>query len=57
MNDRSTLVVAEDAVLDACGEVTFPDLGVIEQSWETNPMPTDKVIDRAQAALGSLALE
>jgi len=57
MNDRSTLVVAEDAVLDACGEVTFPDLGVIEQSWETNPIPTDKVIDRAQAALGSLALE
>lgn len=54
---RSSLAVPEAAIREACGETPLPELGVIEQVWETNPIPDDEIADRAGAAFESLPLE
>ncbi|WP_425545293.1 DUF362 domain-containing protein [Halarchaeum salinum] len=56
MNTRDDLVVPESTVLEACGETPLPEMGVIEQVWETDPIPTDNVAARAGDAAASLAL-
>ncbi|GAA0239438.1 DUF362 domain-containing protein [Haladaptatus pallidirubidus] len=56
-SSRSSLAVPEEAILEACGETPFPKLGLIEQVWETNPIPRKKISDRAAEAFGSLRLE
>jgi hypothetical protein len=43
MNSRSDLSVPEDPVLDACGEYELPEFGLIEQVWETDPVPVDDI--------------
>ncbi|MFB6106898.1 MAG: DUF362 domain-containing protein [Halobacteriaceae archaeon] len=50
------LAVAEDVVLEACGDRELPAMGVVEQVWETDPIPADEVADRAAAAVGDLDL-
>jgi len=52
MND--SLVVPEDTVADAVGETTFPRMGVIEQIWETDPIPPTDIEARAAAAVADL---
>ncbi|QGX93665.1 DUF2088 domain-containing protein [Haloplanus rallus] len=52
MND--SLVVPEDTVATAVGETTFPRMGVIEQIWETDPIPIEEIEGRAAAAVDDL---
>ncbi|AHG01385.1 hypothetical protein HALLA_03085 (plasmid) [Halostagnicola larsenii XH-48] len=54
---RASLAVPETAIREACGETPLPELGVIEQVWETNPIPDDEIAERAGAAFESLPLE
>jgi len=54
---RSSLVVPETAVLEACGETPLPALGLIEQVWETNPIPRDEIASAAGEAFAALPLE
>ncbi|MFB6156820.1 MAG: DUF362 domain-containing protein [Haloferacaceae archaeon] len=48
--------VSESTVREACGDVSLPPLGVVEQVWETDPILPDEVADRAAAAVGDLDL-
>ncbi|MFB6305367.1 MAG: DUF362 domain-containing protein [Haloferacaceae archaeon] len=48
------LTVPEATVREACGDVTLPPMGVVEQVWETDPIPPDEVADRAAAAVDDL---
>ena len=54
---RDSLAVPESAVREACGETPVPELGVIEQVWDTDPIPGDAIPDRAADAFASLPLE
>ena len=54
---RDSLAVPEAAIREACGETPLPELGVIEQGWETDPIPTDEVAERAGEAFASLPLD
>ncbi|MBX0298019.1 DUF362 domain-containing protein [Haloarcula nitratireducens] len=56
MGSRSELAVPEDTVLEACGETELPALGVVEQVWETDPIPDDEIPKRAGEAVANLAL-
>ena len=54
---RDSLAVPEASIREACGDTPLPELGVIEQVWETDPIPTDETADRAGEAFASLPLE
>ena len=54
---RDSLAVPERAIADACGETPLPEVGLIEQVWETDPIPSDEIADRAAEAFASLPLE
>ena len=54
---RESLAVPEAAIDEACGETPLPELGVIEQFWDTDPIPTDEIADRAGAAFAALPLD
>jgi hypothetical protein len=56
-SSRQSLVVPEASIREACGDTAVPELGLIEQVWETDPIPTDAIADRAGAAFASLPLE
>jgi len=49
-----SLVVPEDIVRKAVGDVAVPRMGVVEQVWETEPIPTDDIEARAASAVQSL---
>jgi hypothetical protein len=51
------LVVPEADVLEACGERELPELGIVEQVWETDPIPSDELASRAGEAVDDLAFE
>jgi hypothetical protein len=53
---RSSLAVPEDAIREACGDTPLPEFGVIEQVWETDPIPPEAIAERAGEAFGSLPL-
>lgn len=57
MEPTTDLSVPEETILDACGETALPEFGVIEQVWETDPIPEDRIADRAGQAVNALALE
>jgi len=57
MNAGENLAVSEQTVLEACGERALPDVGVIEQVWDTDPISADQISERAGAAVRALALE
>ncbi len=57
MDSRSELAVPEETVLEACGETDLPELGVVEQVWDTDPIPTDQIPERAGDAVEDLALD
>ncbi len=50
------LVVPEATVLEACGHPSLPALGVIEQVWETDPIPEAEIRTEARGAAESLSL-
>ncbi|MDG5761636.1 DUF362 domain-containing protein [Natronococcus sp. A-GB1] len=51
------LTVSESTVRTACGDVALPEMGVLEQRWETEPIAPESVADEAAAAVGDLELE
>ncbi len=51
------LTVSESTVRTACGDVGLPQMGVVEQRWETDPIAPESVADEAAAAVGDLELE
>lgn len=51
------LVVPEETIREACGEIEFPHMGVIEQVWETDPIPTEEIADRAAEAVKELLFD
>ena len=54
---RNSLSVPEQAILDACGETHLPEMGLIEQIWETTPIPKTEIADCAAEALTSIPFE
>ena len=54
---RTSLVVPEESVHEACGDTPLPELGLIEQVWETDPIPRANIPERAGEAFGSLPLD
>ncbi|MEF8906003.1 MAG: DUF362 domain-containing protein [Haloarculaceae archaeon] len=53
----SALAVPEETILEACGDPPLPELGVIEQVWDTDPIPPGTLGDETQRAVESLSLE
>ncbi|WP_424005349.1 DUF362 domain-containing protein (plasmid) [Haloarcula salina] len=49
------LSVPEDTIVEACGDPPLPELGVIEQVWDTDPIPSAEVAARAVQAVESLS--
>ncbi|MFB6101108.1 MAG: DUF362 domain-containing protein [Haloplanus sp.] len=49
-----SLVVPEDTIRTTVGDVTVPRMGIVEQQWETDPIPTDEIEARAAAAAAEL---
>jgi len=58
MDDAAaTLSVPERTILDACGDPTLPEMGVIEQIWDTEPIPSGSVAGHAVRATESLSFD
>jgi hypothetical protein len=49
-----SLVVPEDTIRTTVGNLELPRMGVVEQVWETDPVPADAIESRAAGAVGSL---
>ncbi|MFY4813502.1 DUF362 domain-containing protein [Haloarcula sp. AONF1] len=49
------LSVPEETIIDACGDPPLPELGVIKQNWETDPIAPDAVATHAARAVESLS--
>ncbi|SDZ79819.1 protein of unknown function [Haloplanus vescus] len=45
MND--SLVVPEDTIRTTVGDIAIPRMGVVEQVWDTDPIPTEEIESRA----------
>lgn len=56
-NDPVVRPVPEETILEACGDRPLPKMGIIEQQWESDPIPNDKVAAAAAATVNDLALE
>ncbi|CQR52291.1 hypothetical protein BN996_03079 [Haloferax massiliensis] len=54
-NPTDWLSVPEDVILEACGNPPLPELGVIEQLWETEPIPEAEVPEAAASAVAALS--
>lgn len=54
MSSRESLVVPEATIRETCGDPDLPPLGVIEQVWETTPIPRDEIAARAADAVKRL---
>ena len=53
---RAPTAVTESDIIEACGERSLPEMGVIEQRWETDPIPEGELADRAAAAVDAFDL-
>jgi hypothetical protein len=49
-----SLVVSEDTIRSTVGDLALPRMGVVEQVWETDPIPTEAIESRAAAAAHDL---
>ena len=49
--------VSEETVVEACGDPDLPRLGIVEQIWETDPIPAAEIGDRAAAAVDAFEFE
>lgn len=47
----------EEAARKACGDMSFPEMGIIEQRWQTDPIPTEEVVAEANEAVSALNLD
>jgi hypothetical protein len=57
MVEVDDLIVPERTIVDACGDREIPPLGVIEQVWDTDPIPEGRIGDRAADAVASLPFD
>ncbi len=55
-DSRRSLAVSEEAIRGTCGETPFPELGLIEQVWETDPIPRGEIAAAAGQAFEALSL-
>ncbi|MBV0926015.1 DUF362 domain-containing protein [Halomicroarcula limicola] len=53
----NALSVPEETIVEACDDPPLPELGVIEQVWETDPIAPDEVAAHAALAVESLSLD
>jgi hypothetical protein len=51
------LAVAEETIVRACTDVELPEMGLVEQVWETDPIPQEALADRCAAAVRALDFE
>lgn len=51
------LSVPEETIIEACGDPPLPEMGIIEQVWETNPIPQEEIGERTSTAVQNLPLE
>lgn len=49
---RSSLVVSDESIVEACGETPIPKLGLIEQVLETDPIPREEIQTMQQRRSG-----
>jgi len=49
-----SLVVPEDTIRTTVGDVALPRMGVVEQVWETDPIPTEEIESHAASATDDL---
>lgn len=56
-NDPVIRPVSEEIILEACGDQPLPRMGIIEQQWETDPIPNEKIAAVASAAVDDLTLD
>ncbi|TVT96331.1 DUF362 domain-containing protein [Haloferax volcanii] len=54
-NPADWLSVPEDVILEACGNPPLPELGIVEQVWETDPIPEAEVPKAAAKAVDTLS--
>ncbi|UPM44605.1 DUF362 domain-containing protein [Halocatena salina] len=50
------LSVSEETILEACGDLPLPAMGIIEQVWETDPIPPREISEQAGRAVSDLPL-
>jgi len=53
----SELSVPEATIVDACGDLDLPKLGVVEQVWETDPIPATEIDAHVERAVDDLELD
>ncbi|ACV49495.1 conserved hypothetical protein (plasmid) [Halomicrobium mukohataei DSM 12286] len=53
----SELSVPEATIVDACGDLDLPKLGVVEQVWETDPIPAAAIDAHVESAVDALELD
>jgi hypothetical protein len=56
-NAATCLSVQEEMILEACGDPPLPELGVIEQVWETDPIPSTETGMHGGRAVRELSFE
>jgi len=49
-----SLVVPEDTIRTTVGDIALPRMGVVEQVWDTDPIPDEEIESRAVTAVESL---
>ncbi|WP_331234099.1 nickel pincer cofactor-dependent isomerase, group 22 [Natronorarus salvus] len=49
--------VEEETIVEVCGDRAIPPLGVIEQVWDTDPIPVTDIETTAATAVDGLALD
>ncbi|GGC65989.1 DUF362 domain-containing protein [Haloferax sulfurifontis] len=54
-NPADWLSVPDDVILEACGTPPLPELGVVEQVWETDPIAEAEVSKAAASAVAELS--
>jgi hypothetical protein len=47
---RDSLAVSEDTIRTTVGDLALPRMGVVEQVWDTDPIPTEEIESRAASA-------
>jgi hypothetical protein len=50
-------VVDQETIFELCDDISFPRVGVIEQVWETDPIPEEELEAEAAAAVDAFTLE
>ena len=51
---KDSLAVPEDTIRTTVGDLALPRMGVVEQVWETDPIPTEEIESRAASATDDL---